>query len=193
MSSIPKASDGLALDEFLELPEIDRRPYLEYIDGRIVPKVSPQYKHGRLTKQFLYRLDGAAGHRGEAIPELRCTFDGRSIIPDVAFMLREHVTFDSDGEPAGQVDRPPDLHIEIISPRQSTSDAHDKLVHSTAHGCPLGWLVHPGRRSIDVYRPGLEAVRLSTGDVLDGAPVLPDLRLPVAEVFGWLRGWPGDA
>ena len=192
MASIPKTRDAPTLGEFLSRPDIDRHPYLEYIDGRIVPKVSPQYRHGRLTKWFLIRLDGAAGRLGEAIPELRCTFAGRSIIPDVAFMLREHVALDADGVPAVRVDRPPDIHIEIISPRQTTDEAHDKLVHSTANGCPLGWLVHPKRRSIDVYRPGQAPLRLTSLDVLDGNPVLPGLRLPVADIFGWLKGWPGD-
>lgn len=36
----------LSLDEFLELPE--EKPALEYIDGRMVQKVSPQWQHAML-------------------------------------------------------------------------------------------------------------------------------------------------
>ena len=87
---------------------------------------------------------------------------------------------------------PPDLHVEIISPKQGVAEAVEKLRHSTAHGCALGWLVHPHRKTIDVYRPGVEPIRLPADGVLDGEPVLAGFRMPVAEVFGWLRrrGWP---
>jgi Uma2 family endonuclease len=55
-----------------------------------------------------------------------------------------------------------------------------------AHGCPLGWLIHPERKYVDVYRPGRPVGRLAADGVLEGEPVLPGFRLPVAEVFGWL-------
>jgi Uma2 family endonuclease len=44
MSSPARIRKAITLDEFLRLPEIDERPYLEYIDGRIEAKVSPQKK-----------------------------------------------------------------------------------------------------------------------------------------------------
>ena len=65
--------------------------------------------------------------------------------------------------------------------------AHPTFVHATSHGCPLGWLIHPQSKTIDVYRPGQSPERLAHDDVLDAEPVLPGFRLPVAEVFGWLR------
>ena len=37
----------------------------------------------------------------------------------------------------------------------------EKLEHSVAHGCPLGWYIDPERRTIDVYRPGLPPERLA--------------------------------
>lgn len=187
MASVPRVREGLTLDEFLRMPDIDARPYLEYIDGTVVPRMSPQYKHGRLTKGFLYALDAAADERGEAIPKLRCNFAGRSIVPDVAFMLSDHVPLDDQGEPADWIARPPDIHIEIVSPKQGMAEADEKLRHSTSHGCPLGWLVHPYRRTIDEYRPGQPPRRLPPDGVLEGEPVLPGFRLPVAEVFGWLK------
>ena len=90
MATAPVLREVLTLDSFLERPEIDRHPSLEYIDGRIIPKVSPQYQHSRLTKHFVNALDEAAGDGGEAVPELRCTYAGRSIVPDVVFLLDEH-------------------------------------------------------------------------------------------------------
>ena len=185
---------GRSLEGFLERPEIDRHPSLEYIDGRIIPKVSPSFKHSALTREFLVAMNDFAIPRGigEACPELRCSYEGRSIVPDVVFLLEAHIGVDQEGEYADQVTVPPDLHVEIISPKQGVAEAVEKLRHSTAHGCALGWLVHPHRKTIDVYRPGSEPVRLGLDGVLEGDPVLPGFRLPVAEVFGWLRrrGWP---
>jgi Uma2 family endonuclease len=82
---------------------------------------------------------------------------------------------------------PPDIHIEIISPDQSVKKSREKLSHSTAHGCPLGWLIHPEKKTIDVFRPGRPAERLAPDGILEGEPVLPGFRLPVSEVFGWLK------
>ena len=46
MASPARVDNTISLEEFLRLPEIDEHPYLEYIDGRIEAKVSPQKKHG---------------------------------------------------------------------------------------------------------------------------------------------------
>ena len=124
---------------------------------------------------------------GETFPELRCTFAGRSIIPDVVFLLDEHIETDEDGEILDPTLRPPDIHVEIVSPDQSVRKCREKLVFSTANGCPLGWLIDPKRRTVHVYRPGRRPERLPADGVLEGDPVLPGYRLPVAELFGWLK------
>jgi len=124
---------------------------------------------------------------GMAFPELRCTFDGRSIVPDVVFLLKEHIELDEQGEVADVTPYPPDLHVEIISPGQTVRSSHGKLVHSTSHGCSLGWLIHPYRKTVDVYRPGQPIDKRGAGDVLQGDPILPGYVLPVAELFGWLK------
>src|SRR5215469_6420841 len=85
MASPARVDKKITLEEFLRMPEIDEHPYLEYIDGRIEAKVSPQKKHGRLEKRLMTHIDAYAEPRqlGETFPEVRCTFVGRSIIPDV--------------------------------------------------------------------------------------------------------------
>jgi Uma2 family endonuclease len=188
MASRTRTRQGITLEEFLELPN---NRYLEYIDGRVEAKVSPRAKHSLLTNRFVKRLDGWAepANLGVAFPELRCTFAGRSIIPDVVFLLREHIALDTDGEPVNEVWCPPDIHIEIISPDQSVKKAARNLIFSTSNGCPLGWLINPEKKTktIDVYRPGRPAERMPPDGVLEGEPVLPGFRLPVAEVLGWLK------
>jgi Uma2 family endonuclease len=188
MASPSRIGQAMTLEEFLELPDIDEPPYLEFIDGRIEAKVSPQKKHSRLATRLITHLSQFAepAGLGSAFVELRCTFAGRSIVPDVVFLLAEHILADQAGEIADETPCPPDIHVEIISPKQGMGQAAEKLLHSTAHGCPLGWLIHPYRKRVDVYRPGRPVEHLASDGVLEGEPVLPGFRLPVAEIFGWL-------
>lgn len=198
MASASRVREELTLEEFLRLPGIDDRPYLEYIDGRIEAKVAPKKKHSVLQDDLIAAFNQFARptRLGRAFGELRCTFAGRSILPDVAFLREEHILLDDRGEYVDETLIPPDIHVEIVSPDRHEKKCRNKLAHSTANGCPLGWLIHPYRRSIHLYRPGHEPELLPADGVLEGDPVLPGFRLPVAEVFGWLvhiRPGPGQA
>ncbi len=123
---------------------------------------------------------------GQTFPELRCTFAGRSIIPDIVFLLDEHIESDERDEILDPTVRPPDIHVEIVSPNQSVRKCREKLIFSTASGCPLGWLIDPGRKTVSVYRPGRRAERLPANGTLEGGPVLPGYHLPIAQLFDWL-------
>jgi Uma2 family endonuclease len=179
---------GMTLEEFLAWPRIDEKPYLEYQDGRIEVKVSPQRKHGVIEKMMTRTLDELAVPLGlgEAYPELRCTFAGRSILADVVFLLADKLHPDENGEISDEVITSPDIPVEIRSPDQTVKKTKEKLVHSVANGCPLGWYIDPYRRIVEEYRPGQTPRTLKESDILDGDPVLPGFRLPVVEVFGWL-------
>jgi Uma2 family endonuclease len=189
MASPARVGDALSLDEFLRLPEIDEHPYKEYINGRIEAKVSPQGKHSRIETTLPAHLNAYAEPRGlgVAFAELRCTFAGRSMIPDVVFLLDEHIETDERGMVVNQILRPPDIHVEIVSPDQAVGKCREKLAFSTANGCPLGWLIDPERETVHVYRPSRPAKRLPADGVLEGSPVLPGYRLAVNELFGWLK------
>ena len=51
------------------LPEIDEKPYLEFIDGKVEAKVSPQKKHSLIATRLPRCLDDYAMPTG-----LGCTF-----------------------------------------------------------------------------------------------------------------------
>ena len=70
---------------------------------------------------------GRAGEPGTALPGAACTFAGRSIIPDVVFLRKEHIELDASGEPVDLVCRPPDIHVEILSPDQRPKKSREKL------------------------------------------------------------------
>jgi Uma2 family endonuclease len=175
----------MTLEEFLKLPE--EKPYLEYIDGRIEAKVSPQRTHGWIQYMLISCLNDFARPKrvGLAFPEQRCTYAGRSIVADGIFLLAKHIRRNKKGRMVDDSFVVPDIHIEILSPKQSRRVCHQKLAHSTAHGCSLGWLIDPYKMTVTVYRPGRPRQRLGEADSLEGDPVLPGFRLPVSEVFGW--------
>ncbi|CAN5884953.1 Uma2 family endonuclease [soil metagenome] len=190
MTSPTRTRATLTLEAFLGMPGIDESPSTEFIDGRGVRKMAPQKKHSLLTAFFVGVLNDLAipSGLGEAFPELRCTYAGRSIVPDVVYLREEHVEVEADGSLGDETPRPPDIHIiEIISSEQGITEADEKLRHSTAHGCSLGWLVHPYRGSIRVDRPDEPPIDLDSDGVLEGDPVLPRFRMTVAEVFNdWM-------
>jgi Uma2 family endonuclease len=177
------------LEEFLKLPGIDDHPTLEYIDGKVEAKVAAQKKHSRIQSCLMKSLDNFAepASLGMAFPELRCTFAGRSIVPDLVFLLAEHIDIDSAGQLVNETFRPPDIHVEIGSPDQPVKRNRDRLQFSTTHGCPLGWFIDPERRRVEVYRAGGIRERLPDDGALEGEPVLPGYRLPVSDLFGWLK------
>ena len=49
MATHPRTKSSMTLEAFLRWPRIDEKPYLEYHDGRIEVKVSPQ------TEAFRHR------------------------------------------------------------------------------------------------------------------------------------------
>jgi Uma2 family endonuclease len=179
----------LTLEQFLKLPEIDEHPAREYIDGKVEAKVAAQKKHCMIQKQIVISIDAFAepSFLGLALPELRCTFAGRSIVPDVVFLLADHIDVDSARELVSEKFRPPDIHIEIASPDQPANRNRDRLQFSRANGCPLGWLIDPERRTIEVFRADGSRIRLPDDGALEGEPVLPGYRVSVATVFGWLK------
>ena len=109
----------LTLDEFLKLPE--SKPASEFIEGQIIQKPMPQGKHSTV------QLDLGAGVNlalkpqrvARAYTELRCTFGGRSVVPDVTVFTWARIPRDDDGKVSNVFLIPPDWTIEILSPEQS--------------------------------------------------------------------------
>lgn len=177
----------LSLEEFLKLPET--QPASEFIDGKVEQKMMPQGKHSRLQLKFCDAVNAIAEEPqiAMAFPELRCTFGGRSIVPDAAVFIWKRIPFDANGEVENSFEIYPDWTVEILSPEQKTTKVIRNILHCLKHGSQLGWLVDPEERVILVFRPEQFPIELAGNEVL---PVLPnfELTLTVDDVFAWLRG-----
>ncbi|MBD1937045.1 Uma2 family endonuclease [Microcoleus sp. FACHB-68] len=177
---------SLNLEEFLKLPET--KPASEYINGEIIQKSMPKTRHSRLQGKLISTINEVVEDRriAYAFPELRCTFGGQSIVPDVTVFHWIKIEFNGYGEPVDDVLIAPDWTIEILSPEQSSNRVTGKILHCLSYGSQLGWLIDPDDRSILIFLPNQQPQLCRGSDqlvVLDGI----DLLLTAEQVFGWLR------
>lgn len=179
----------ITLDEFLELPET--KPASEFWDSQVRQKPMPMTKHSAIQGEMTERMNGVAKLKkprlGRALPELRCTFAGRSVVPDIAYVRRERLPLDPDGQLADRFLAAPDIMVEIVSPEQSQFELVEKVAWCVQNGVQLGWLIDPDGQEILEFAPGALPRRLPQDGALDGREVLPGFRCSVAEVFSWLR------
>ncbi|HEX2172390.1 MAG TPA: Uma2 family endonuclease [Dehalococcoidia bacterium] len=178
--------EQLTLAAFLQLPE--QEPALEYLEGEVRQKVSPKGQHSRLqtkwaewVNRFAEPLEMAA-----AFTELRTTFGGASAVPDVVVFRWDRLPVDADGNVVNDVDEPPDLVIEIVSPDQSVAALIRRCQWYVNNGVLIALLVDPSHRSVRAFRPGHEPALLRGADLIDVCDVLPGFRLTVREMFAAL-------
>jgi Uma2 family endonuclease len=177
----------ITLAEFLKLPET--KPASEFINGQIYQKPMPQGKHSTLQIRLADTINEAGFPQqiAYAFPELRCTFGGRSIVPDVAVFKWDKIPFDADGEVANTFERSPDWTIEILSPDQSQTKVTDNILFCLRHQTSLGWLIDPDEKAVICFQPNqLPEIMRQPEDSLP-VPDFLDLRLTVGQVFSWLR------
>ncbi len=177
---------GMTLEQFLRLPEA--KPALEYADGMVVQKVSPKTTHSVLQGDLYthLRAHGRRTKRGRPYPELRCTFGGRSIVPDLAFFARGRIPRNKRGRRIEDVFLAPDLAIEIISRGQTVKALSARATRCQDNGVRECWVIQPTKDRVYVFRPGQPTEILDVGDTLSDSGVLPEFALPLKKLFGWL-------
>jgi Uma2 family endonuclease len=175
--------DTLSLEQFLRLPEA--KPALEYIDGMVVQKESPKRIHSSLQLDIGAEIRAFARprHLGRIYPELRCTFGGRSLVPDLSYFRRGKIPRDPDGKQADDIHLPPDLAIEILSPGQTVRNLTLRLNWSLRNGVRLAWLLQPRKERAFVFRPGREVQVVGRSEFLDGEEVIPGFRISLDELL----------
>lgn len=181
-------TETLTLEEFLKLPAT--KPASGYLSGQIIQKPMPQGKHSKLQGKLVTTINEVVEERqiALALPELRCTFGDRSIVPDVVVFAWERIPLDDNGDVANVFGAAPDWTIEILSPDQSQTKVTGNILHCLKYGSRLGWLIDPDERSVLVYPPGQQLELLQKpGDVLAVPDLVAQMQLTVRDLFGWLR------
>ncbi|MFQ3627671.1 MAG: Uma2 family endonuclease [Cyanobacteriota bacterium] len=175
----------LTLEDFLKLPYLEDSPAWEYVDGVAIQKPMPKTRHSILQKRLLAEVDSQTADY-TALPELRCTFGGRSIVPDVAVIAWNRISLNEAGEPEDDFTEAPDWTIEILSPDQKVNRVIDNILHCLKHGSKLGWMLDPDDYSVLIFTPQQEP-EVYRGDrqlkVIAGV----QLTLTPQQIFAWLK------
>ena len=167
----------------------ETQPASEYLEGKVVQKPMLQGKHSVIQGELLPKINGVVKPQriARAFPELRCTFGGRSTVPDIAVFLWSRIPRDETGEVANTFLTAPDWTIEILSPDQSHTKVTKNILHCLQHGAQLGWLIDPEEQTVFIYRP-----KQAIAVVNEPAQLIPvpsfanELKLTVNDLLAWL-------
>lgn len=185
ISSTQKKS--ISLDEFLRQPET--KPACEYVDGEIEQKPVPKGKHSLLQTRLSAQINQIAepSKLGFALTELRCTFAGCSLVPDIAVFYWQNIPLDAEGEIANQFDKLPDWTIEILSPEQSQTRVIRNILFCLNSGTEVGWLIDPQELTILVFQSGQQPEIKQGNDEVAGLKGLTNWNRSANQIFDLLK------
>ena len=184
-------SKPITLTEFLAMPET--KPASEYIDGKIIQKPMPQGEHSSIQVELAPAINSSLKKQkiAAAFTELRCTFDGRSIVPDIAVFVWERIPRKENGKVANVFSIHPDWIVEILSPDQGQGKVVKKIVRCLEQGTQMGWLIAPAEETVYVYRADqltavYDLVDNSSETLLPVPEFAEQFSLSIGELFDWL-------
>ena len=179
--------ETLSLETFLALPET--KPAQEYFNGHIYQKPMPQGKHSKLQITLATQINQQAESKriAYAFTELRCTFAGRSLVPDITVFEWNHIPLDENGEILNKITISPDWIIEILSPEQSSLQLVEKISFALKNGTKLGWLISPGDRLVMVFQGDRLPETQTENDILPVLVGLENWTITPQIIFNWLN------
>jgi Uma2 family endonuclease len=186
MASQPRPVKYTVEDYFL-FPDDGKRH--ELIDGDHFVTPSPNTKHQRIIRKLLTALDTfVTRHRlGEvfAAPYDVILSEVDVVEPDLLFVAASRSAIITQKNIQGA----PDLVVEILSEGTRKTDEIIKRKRYEQFGIKDYWIVDPELETIKVYRmteKGYVRVAELSKEANDSltTPLLPNLHLPLAEIFG---------
>lgn len=177
----------MTLEEYLELPQA--KPYLEFVDGEVVEKMSPQAQHSRIQGALLAMFGSLKPYGYEALSELHSLFGrpARGYIPDVVIVATSRLQRDERGRVFGPINFAPEIAIEILSPDDRAGRVLEKLTFYMDNGVQLALVIDPDIERVSVYRPGQAPLLFPRSATIDLSPVIPDFSMELEKVFGALE------
>ncbi len=131
------------------LPIPETKPASEFIDGRLVQKMSPFGLHARVQRVVAGALGDWSDERGRGRVGTEWDFDltpagerTNRLVPDVAFLSYDRVPYE-DVEASQVPVVAPDVAVEILSPGQTLENSSRRLQIFFACGTQLVVLIDP--------------------------------------------------
>ena len=181
----PVAGRSMTAEELLRLPDDGWRHAL--VRGELQRMTPAGFRHGAVTMNVAVPLGHhVKSHRlgvvcGAGTGFVVARHPDTVLAPDVAFVRRERIP--ASGQPATFWEGAPDLAVEVTSPGDTRPEVAEKVASWLSAGTRAVWVVDPRRGSVTIHEPGATPRRLAIPDTLDGAPLFPAFRLPLADVF----------
>lgn len=156
-------------------------PKLELLDGEVVVIPPPGGWHGYAHPQVVVAISDwqrATGDGGILLTDIRVPMGEDNLVPDLAYWSAER-------RPVlgrGQVERVPDLVVEIASPSTQANDLGPKRRSYVQAGVREQWLIDPAARAALIVDGADRERELAEGHELTSA-VLPGLAVPLRTLF----------
>jgi Uma2 family endonuclease len=173
-------------DDLLRLP--DGGKGYELVDGEL-KELNVSFLSSFVAGQtyFALRTHVGTSRLGWVSPEgtsFRCFPDDENRVrrADTAFHRLDRLTADQ-ARAEGHCTVVPDLVVEVVSPRDLAYEVDEKRIEWQEAGAQLVWVIHPVRQTIHAYRADGTVRLIQRTDPLTAEPVLPDFRVPVADLF----------
>jgi Uma2 family endonuclease len=158
----------------------------ELVKGRIVRQMPTGHPHGFIESLLVFFLlsfirehkigrvlTGEVGIYTQREPDtIRAA--------DIVFISNERY---QQASPTGYLDVAPELVVEIMSPSNTWSEAHEKLADYFAIGVQVVWMVDPQLEQIHVYRAPDQVTLLHKADTLRDEELLPGFEIKLTEIF----------
>ncbi|HWE63109.1 MAG TPA: Uma2 family endonuclease [Chloroflexota bacterium] len=165
-------------EDYLRLPEDDPNKY-EMLWGELHMAPSPRFTHQEIQAALIVLLGGHVRERGlgTVVGPIDLYRDEVNYVqPDISYFTAAQLPLLGEQ----QIRQAPPLTVEILSPSTATTDREDKRRWYAELGVREYWLVDPLAQRVEV-------IDLTTNVGLVEDPVrsivLPDLVLPLAEIF----------
>jgi Uma2 family endonuclease len=176
---ISTPGEPVSIEEYLSNPAFE---HSEYVNGEVMPLNMGTKSHSKIHVKCRAILQDYLKRNpiGFAGAELRCRLRiGNGLhyrLPDIAV-----VPIDPSPD-SPYLEGAPDMVVEIKSPEDKITPLFDKLEEYFANGTKLAWIVLPEEESV-LSTPDTHPRTFGLGATLDGATLLPELSVPVKELF----------
>jgi Uma2 family endonuclease len=165
----------------------DAKPALEWINNRVVQKMTAGRKHALAQAAFATALGTWTHERGNGMAGIEWGFQvrppgeiGRTLVPDVAFLSYDRMPIEEQ-EASETVRIAPDVVVEVRSPDDRQRDIDEKIRVYLAAGTTVIFLVDPETKSVTV-RDARGSLTNGVDEVLEH-PALPGFSLRVRALF----------
>jgi Uma2 family endonuclease len=160
------------------------QPY-ELIGGEVSPLVQKGYLHEVVTNRVASFL--AIYVEGRYLGEVLGTGARWALSPydlraaDVAFIAGGRLS--QMTHPDDYLPLPPDLVVEVVSPRYTSRQIQAKMEDFLRAGTPWAWIVDPTPKQVTVLAADGSARLLENEDRLQGGGLLPQFSVAVGDLF----------